>query len=102
MGLKPHCYINILLYNNSRKKNKQEEEKKMTTFRVNGRISNNEDVKRTIEAAPGYTGAGTYDILQTIEGGYRVYKIIGGKAMDASLKDLPAGDVERFNYRRGA
>jgi len=37
MGLKPHCYIQILLYNNSRKKNKPstlkillEEEKKMT------------------------------------------------------------------------
>ena len=69
----------------------------MTTFRVHGKRTQSPRIKALIEAAPGYTGAGTYDILQTVEGGYRVYKIIGGKAMDASLKDLPAGDVERLN-----
>lgn len=61
----------------------------MTTFRINGKISNNEEIKRIIEEAPGYNGEGTYDILKTNSGGYRVYKIMGEKAMDASLNDLP-------------
>jgi hypothetical protein len=74
----------------------------MTTFRLNGKRTQSPRIRGIIEAAPGYTGAGTYDILETEDGGYRVYKIIGGKAMDASLEDLPAEDVERFNYRRGA
>ncbi len=60
----------------------------MTTFRINGKISNSEEIKRIIEEAPGYNGEGTYDILKTKGGGYRVYKIMGEKAMDASLNDL--------------
>lgn len=72
----------------------------MTTFKLNGKRTQSPRIKALIEAAPGYTGAGTYDILETEDGGYRVYKIVGDKAMDASLKDLPAEDVERLNRRR--
>ncbi len=66
----------------------------MTTFRLNGKRTQSTRIRGIIEAAPGYTGAGTYDILKTEDGGYRVYKIVGDKAMDASLKDLPGFENE--------
>ena len=72
----------------------REEEKKMTvTYRLNGKSTENARIKGIIEMAPGFTGDGTYDIIKTKNGGYRVYKISGDRAMDASLKNIP-GNVE--------
>ena len=68
------------------------EEKKMTiTCRLNGKSTENARIRGIIKAAPGFTGEGTYDLLRTKSGGYRVFKVVGDRAMDASLKDIPGG-----------
>ena len=61
------------------------------TCRLNGKSTENARIRGIIEAAPGCTGEGTYDILRTKSGGYRVFKVVGDRAMDASLKDIPGG-----------
>jgi hypothetical protein len=61
----------------------------MTIYRIDGRSTTSKYAVDIIEAAPGFTGEGTYDLLRTKSGGYRVYKVVGDMAMDASLKDIP-------------
>ncbi len=59
------------------------------TCRLNGKSTENARIRGIIKAAPGFTGEGTYDLLRTKSGGYRVFKVVGDRAMDASLKDIP-------------
>lgn len=60
----------------------------MTIYRIDGRSTTSKYAVDIIKAAPGYTSGGTYDILKAKSGGYRVYKIVGDKAWDASLADI--------------
>lgn len=66
----------------------------MTIYRIDGRSTTSKYAVDIIEAAPGYTGEGTYDVLRTKSGGYRVFKVVGDRAMDASLKDIPGESLK--------
>lgn len=66
----------------------------MTIYRIDGRSTTSKYVVDIIKAAPGYNGEGTYDILRTKSGGYRVFKVVGDMAMDASLKDIPGESLK--------
>jgi len=64
------------------------------TCRLNGKSTENARIRGIIEAAPGCNREGTYDILRTKSGGYRVFKVVGDRAMDASLKDIPGESLK--------
>lgn len=57
-------------------------------YRINGEQTSSQAVIEAIQSAPGFDGSGTYDLLRTRAGGIRVYRIVGGQPMDASLRDI--------------
>ncbi len=57
-------------------------------YRVNGERTYDPTAIKIIQLAPGFDGSGTYDLMETKSNGIRVYKMVGGRPMDASLRDV--------------
>ena len=45
--------------------------------------------KKVLLAQPGYHKGRDMGVRRTVKGGYRLYVVVGGRYMDASLSDLP-------------
>lgn len=60
----------------------------MTTT-INGNQIDGRKVSGIIRQQPGYSVGGNYRTAKTKTGGYRLYKLVSGQWMDASLDDHP-------------
>ena len=58
--------------------------------KINGTEIDGRKVPQVIRKQPGYSGEGSYQVAEAKTGGYRLYKWVSGKWMDASLSDIPS------------
>jgi len=58
-----------------------------TMVKVNGNTMDGRRIAHIIRNQPGYSCEGEYQVTRTINGGYRLYKAVSGRWMDASLAD---------------
>lgn len=56
---------------------------------INGKEIDGRKVPVVIRRQPGYAAQGKYVVEQSTSGGYRLYKLVCDKWMDASLADVP-------------
>lgn len=61
----------------------------MTTITIDKKVYDGRNVPLYIRQQPGYAAdGGIYKVSKTKTGGRRLYKLVSGQWMDASLKDI--------------